>query len=87
MASNTSEAEQVPTASSPRIDGGTPRAAVKSLPNIAAPPATAHSPAGPAQQALRTQLKKGQPSNLQPPDTAASPPWPWLTHPAKKTAP
>jgi hypothetical protein len=64
---------QVPTAQSPRVEGVTPIEAVKGHRNAAAPPATAQSHAGAAQQ-----LTKGQPTNLAPPVTAKSPPGAWI---------
>jgi len=76
-----SDPQQVPTAQSPRVEGVTPIEAVKGHLNASAPPATALSPAGAAQQ-----LTKGQPTNLAPPVTAMSPPGAWIlpqTKPAR----
>ena len=73
------------SALSPRVPGVTPTG-VRGQRIPAAAPATALSPAGPAQLAMRAQVTRGQPTNLAPPETAGSPPAAGLNRPARKPA-
>src|ERR1700686_4385685 len=76
-----SDPQQVPSATSPRVQGVTPAAMVKGQLNTASPPATALSPAG---AATRPKVTKGQPTNAAPLETAASPPGAWLSRQVTK---